>query len=196
MPAVFYVSYVSLWLLVLALATLLLLVYRHFGLMALGTVEGVQRDGLAVGSEAPKFSAVTLAGDTILWEPRRERPQLLAFVSPECQPCARILPSLNQVARADGGVEVILLVSGPVEGAHHLVEKFHPPAAAVCLADDGSGADARYKVRVTPFAFLIGQDGRVLAKGLCDQPARLQQLLASGGLDVPELLQVVKRSAL
>ncbi|PZW20539.1 hypothetical protein EI42_05912 [Thermosporothrix hazakensis] len=38
----FYALYFLLWLLVLFLSVLLLLVYRHFGFLALGTVEGVQ----------------------------------------------------------------------------------------------------------------------------------------------------------
>jgi len=45
MSPVFYVSYGALWLLVLVLGVLVLLLYRHFGMMAMGTLEGVQRDG-------------------------------------------------------------------------------------------------------------------------------------------------------
>jgi hypothetical protein len=49
----FYASYAAVWLLVLVLGMLVLLLYRHFGLMSMGTVEGIQRDGLAVGEVAP-----------------------------------------------------------------------------------------------------------------------------------------------
>ena len=44
MTSIFYVSYIAMWMLLLIEGFLLLLVYRHFGLAALGTIEGVQRD--------------------------------------------------------------------------------------------------------------------------------------------------------
>ena len=52
MSTLFYVSYVALWLLLLTIGVLVLLLYRHFGVMSLGTLEGVQRDGLPIGSVA------------------------------------------------------------------------------------------------------------------------------------------------
>jgi hypothetical protein len=36
---------------------------------------------------------------------------------------------------------------------------------------------------VTPFAFVIGSDGQVLAKGLCNGATRLSDLLKAGGLE-------------
>ena len=51
------------------------------------------------------------------------------------------------------------------------------------MADDASGAFAKYRVRVTPFAFVIGQDSRVQAKGLCNDPLRLRELLRVAGLE-------------
>ena len=88
-------------------------------------------------------------------------------------------------------VEVTLLVAGPRENIIRLVEKFQPPPTVLCLAEDGSGAHERYRVRVTPFAFMIGRDGRILAKGLCDSAMRLQQLFVAGGQEVPNLLEVI-----
>jgi hypothetical protein len=50
------------------------------------------------------------------------------------------------------------------------------------LAEDGSGAFSRYRVRVTPFGFVIGGDGRILAKGLCGDRARLRGLLEAADM--------------
>lgn len=191
MSAIFYVSYVALWILLLVQGVLLLLVYRHFGLAALGTVEGVQRDGLPVGELAPTFSGVSMQGDTINWEPASGRTHFLAFVSAECTPCARILPAIHQVAKVANRLAMTLVVTGPQENMQHLVEKFHPPLSITYLADDGNGTPDRYRVRVTPFAFVVGEDGRILAKGLCDSPMRLQQLLAAGGQEFPRILEVM-----
>ena len=182
MSTPFYVSYVALWLLLLAMGVLVLLLYRHFGLMALGTLEGGQRDGLPVGAVAPPISGVTAAGEEATWEPRREQPQLLLFAAPDCEGCAKVLPAVNRLAATNGrGVGVTALVPGRPEEAARLAAKFAPRFP--CLAEDGRGAFERYRVRVSPFAFVVGGDGRVLAKGLCSDEGRLRDLLAAGGLD-------------
>ena len=69
MSTLFYVSYAALWLLLLTIGVLVLLLYRHFGVMSLGTLEGVQRDGLPIGSVAPPISGVTAAGQDTSWQP-------------------------------------------------------------------------------------------------------------------------------
>jgi methylamine dehydrogenase accessory protein MauD len=182
MPTLFWVSYVALWLLLLTVGVLMLLLYRHFGMMALGTLEGVQRDGLPVGSAAPNLSGVTADGKDTTWHPRRGQPHFLLFAAPDCEPCGTILPYLNQLAEVPGEpVAVTAIVPGPQDEIVRLVDRYHPTYPS--LAEDGSGAFHRYRVRVTPFGFVIGGDGRVLAKGLCGDVGRLRQLLEAGGLD-------------
>jgi len=179
----FYVSYVALWLLLLGIGVLLLLLYRHFGVMSLGTLEGVQRDGLPVGAVAPPLGGVTAGGEEAGWEPRRGAVDLLLFVSPDCGPCETLLPVVNRLATdpAAAGLGVTAIVPGPRETVARLDDRYRPTYRS--LAEDGSGAFARYRVRVTPFAFVVGGDGRVLAKGLCSDPERLRALLVAGGVD-------------
>ncbi len=182
MSTLFYVSYAALWLLILVIAVLLLLLYRHFGMMSLGTLDGVQRDGLPVGAVAPAISGVTATGDDVGWEPRQGRPELLLFASPDCEPCKTVLPYVARLEETMGeSLGITALVPGPREQVARLVAQYQPPYA--CLAEDGSGAFGRFRVRVTPFGFVIGTDGRVLAKGLCSDPARLRDLLAAGGVE-------------
>lgn len=190
MPPIFYVSYAALWVLMLTQGVLLLLVYRHFGLISLGTVEGVQRDGLAVGEVALPVMGVTAQGEPFDWSPKPGHLSLLAFVSPSCGPCVKILPIILQMAQAINQIEVILITDGKSERALQLVEQFHPPASVACIAGEGSSLALAYHVRVSPFTFLIGKDGRILAKSLCDSTARLQYLLDAAGLELPpELLE-------
>jgi methylamine dehydrogenase accessory protein MauD len=181
MPFIFYISYIALWILLIVLSILVLLLYRHFGLIALGTIEGVQRDGLPVGEEAPPISGVTTKGEEIEWIPASGYFSFLAFVAPDCTPCANILPFINQVALTNRSIQVILIASGPQEVVTQLLNKYNLSSSALCLADNGSGAADQYRVRVTPFAFMVNNDGRVLAKGLCDNKTRLEQLLQAGG---------------
>jgi thiol-disulfide isomerase/thioredoxin len=192
LSTLFYVSYAALWLLLLTIGVLVLLLYRHFGMMSLGTLEGVQRDGLPIGSVAPAISGVTAAGQDTAWEPRRGQPQLLLFAAPDCEPCATVLPHVERLARAvDGGLGIAAVVPGPKEEVVRFVERYHPPFP--CLAEDGSGAFSRYRVRVTPFGFVIGTDGRVLAKGLCGDQIRLRGLLEAA--DLGDVAQAVPASS-
>ena len=184
MSTLFYVSYAALWLLLLTIGVLLLLLYRHFGIQALGTLEGVQRDGLPIGTAAPLISGVTADGRDQTWETRPGRPELLIFASPNCEPCADVLPHVDRLAVANARtLGVTAVVAGPQEIAANLVAQQQQPPTYVCLADDGSGAFDRYRVRVTPFAFVVGADGRILAKGLCSDATRLRNLLLAGGLE-------------
>lgn len=183
MNGFFYVSYVAMWLLLLVEGILIVLLYRHIGVQALGTADGIQRDGLSIGEIAPPVSGLTQTGERVVWPQRPERARLLLFVAPECAPCARVLPyitHLQTAAPAGAGLTMLAVVAGQPVAAAQLAEKF--ALTFPCLAEEGTGTADRYRVRVTPFAFIIGADGRVLAKGLCDSPARLRDLLVAGGV--------------
>jgi methylamine dehydrogenase accessory protein MauD len=180
MSGLLLVSYVALWALVVVMGVLLLLLYRHFGMMSLGTLEGVQRDGLSVGAVAPTIGGVTAAGTAISWNPQAGQPQLLMFVAPDCEPCAIVLPFVERLSRSAAGVRVAAVAPGPQAEVERLEDKYRP--SYPCLAEDGGGAFNRFKVRVTPFGFVISGDGRVLAKGLCSDQARLKSLLQAAGL--------------
>jgi methylamine dehydrogenase accessory protein MauD len=178
----FTVSYMILWLLVLAIAVLLLLVYRHFGLIAMSTGEGHERDGLSLGREAPMISGVDRENSRIQWDSKRGLHTLLVFMAPGCEPCDVIAPQLGVLGRtlADVPFRVVTVASGRGEEVKALEERTGD--GVLCLADDGSGAMPNYEVRVTPFGFLIGPDGRVKAKGNCSTTERLRTLVEASEL--------------
>jgi hypothetical protein len=99
------------------------------------------------------------------------------------------------LARAShGGLGIAAIVPGPRDEASRFVDRYHPSFPT--LAEDGSGAFSRYRVRVTPFGFVIGGDGRILAKGLCGDRARLRGLLEAADMheiarDLPAAAQPV-----
>ncbi len=200
MPGIFWASYGAMWLLLLVMAVLLVLVYRHFGLVALGTVDGISRDGLHIGEQAPRFRGMTDEGQDVEWTPVQGHYQVLAFVSPECQPCAKILPSLGQLAHLRPELSVSLIVNEGGADLERLEQKFLSPPEVQRYADQGGSVYTAYRVRITPFAYLIGKDGQILAKGLCDDVEKLNQLVAVIGIDipqvlVPQVLEVTRRRA-
>jgi methylamine dehydrogenase accessory protein MauD len=181
MSSVFYASYAALWILFLVQALLLFLLYRHIGLTLLSTSEGVQRDGLKVGEIAPAFRGVGVGGESVQWAPQPGRAELLIFAAPDCEPCLDVFPYINHVATGINGSEVPVtaVVAGDRRQAILAAEKFGPVVRFV--AEDGTAAFALYQVRVTPFAFAVGRDGRIQAKGLCNHPNALRRLLTAGG---------------
>lgn len=194
MSGVFYFSYVVLWGLVIIEGILLLLVFRHFGLSALGSAEGISRDGLPIGETVPNFTSITASGEHIEWAPNMGRSQVLAFVSADCGPCANVLPSLNRLAELGTDLDVTYVVPGSLANASKLVTRFHPPASVTCIAEEASEAYARFRVRVTPYIVIAGRDGRILVKGLCDSPGKLQQYLGLSGIDMPNSVELVALS--
>jgi peroxiredoxin len=158
------------------------LLFRHFGLVSLGTVEGVQRDGLPVGEPAPAVDVSTGDGRPVAWSPGSAAPTLLLFAAPGCDPCELVLPYAAHLTTSNGSdLDVVTIVSGRAENATAVQEQLELPFP--CFAEAGGNASNEYRVRVTPFAFVIGDDRRIRSKGLCGTPVRLKELLAAGGLD-------------
>lgn len=178
----FEVSYIFLWLLFLVMGILVLLLYRHFGLSSMGTLEGVQRDGVPVGEQVPPVFGTSAEGESVTWRPGPE-PALLIFASPECEPCQAVLPHVRQLALTvpRQALQVVAVTEGREESAGRLREKFQLPVP--CLAEGAGGVFSSYRVRVTPFGFVIGEDGRVRAKGLCNDARRLRELLSAAGMN-------------
>lgn len=183
MSTLFLASYLALWLLIATMAVLVLLLYRHFGLISMGTLDGVQRDGLAVGQRAPAIMGVDALGVETQWQTTPGRRHLLLFASNDCAPCARVIPYVERLsanARGTDGLSVVAIVPGPSSEAARFHEKFS--VSFQCIADNGRDASGLYRVRVTPFAFIVGDNGLVLSKGLCSDPSKLHHLLLSSGL--------------
>jgi thiol-disulfide isomerase/thioredoxin len=181
MGQLFVASYIVLWMLVVVMALLVFLLYRHFGVMAMGTADGIQRDGVPVGSVVSDFEAVTADGIKATWRSRASEPHLLVFAAPDCAPCARLLPHLSLLVRSRPNMRVSVVAAGPHTVARRIVDKFHPQFQT--LADDGRGVHSRLRVRVTPFCFVISGDGVVQAKGLCSDHERLADLMKTAGLE-------------
>lgn len=179
MSHLFYFSYIILWFLAIIEGILLLLVYRHFGLIELGNTASTAHDGLRVGTLIPPIVGTTPQGEAVNWLPKVDHSYLLAFISATCAPCLAILPSLYQLAKTRHDLEVVLIVSGQPEAAQQLATQTSTPANIHLCSETGGNAYHDYQVRVTPFAFVIGPDQRVHSKGLCDSLAKLTQLLVN-----------------
>src|SRR5262249_50377552 len=146
-------------------------------------------DGLPIGQIAPPIEGATARGEPTTWRPSPGRMQLLAFVSPTCEPCEHVIPVISRLAAQHREIDVALVVSGGAESALRLERRFSP--ACPCIAQTSQGLYNNYLVRVTPFAFVVGGDGKVRSKGLCSDVSRLQQVLHEGGLRLSQAVPAI-----
>ncbi len=172
MEGVWLVSYIVLWLLVLGMGVLILLLYRQLGIMYLGSAEGVSRDGLNKGTQAPDFSLTDQYGNLQRLINYRGRPTLLLFGSPHCSPCRTLLPQLHEWAAAHPEVGVLWLNAASPEESLKFVSDTGATIPVAPYPPEGNLLDI-YKVRVTPFSFLLDENGVIRAKGLVNTKAGL-----------------------
>lgn len=135
------------------------------------------------GLDAPRFSLVTLAGDTVLL-PRVGRATLLIAHSPRCTYCERSIPTWLSVAQSECHADLVVVSADPVEElAAYWAERSLAGCATVFI---GSALDARsfaesYSVSGTPIHYLIDPGGtpRRSWVGLAEGQ-RAARMLASG----------------
>jgi methylamine dehydrogenase accessory protein MauD len=169
------VSYVMLWLVVVALALLVLALARQVGTLHLrlgprGALE-VDDEGPLLGDAPEPVDLVDTDGRSVSIGGPGEA-QLLLFVSPGCPVCRDVMPSVGAAARA-GGLSAVVIADAGREDALHLLEgrRIHAP---VVPAPELSG---RYGVPGTPFAVILDALGVVRAKGTVNSLEQLEGLV-------------------
>jgi hypothetical protein len=170
MTGIWLASYVVLWAFVLMQAAIVIALMRQLGLRVLNTGQAISRDGLQIGSIAPSLASgsATSVGSSEF--------SVVILASRTCQPCRALIPHINSFAREikpHAGVSLVL-----DEPSETVVETVHElgVAARVIRVIAARGSHDPYKVRVTPFAFLLDAEGRVIAKGLVNNGADLKTL--------------------
>jgi methylamine dehydrogenase accessory protein MauD len=172
MEGIWLVSYLVLWLLVLVMGVLVFLLYRQLGIMYLGSAEGVSRDGLDKGAKAPDFRLSDQYGNTHALSQYRGKPVVLLFGSPHCNPCRTLLPQLHDWAKAHPETAVLWLNATSEEESLKFVSDTGATLPVLPHAPETNLMD-RYRVRVTPFMFLLDEGGVVRTKGLVNTRAGL-----------------------
>jgi len=172
MEGIWLVSFIVLWVIVILEGVLILLLYRQLGILYLGTASGVSRDGLAVGAKAPDFSLPTADGRTVSLNSLRGRNVLLLFGSTHCEPCRRLLPGLEEFAGREGrDFQVLWLNQGTMEDTQAFLAETGSPLTMLTFRE---GLNDDYRVRVTPFLFMIDGNGVIKAKGLANTKAQVE----------------------
>jgi methylamine dehydrogenase accessory protein MauD len=166
------ISYIALWVLVVVLILLVILLYRQLGIMYLGSAEGVSRDGLEPGKKAPDWSLEDQYGTARKLSDYLGKPTVVVFGSPHCSPCRILLPQMHDWAKAHPEVGIVWLNAASPEESLKFVSETGATLPIIPYAPETKLMD-KYRVRVTPFMFLLDENGIIRQKGLVNTKAGL-----------------------
>lgn len=161
------VSVIAIWALLLVLAVLVLLLYRQFGLLYLGSGKRVRLAGLRVGAVVPNVVLPTTDGELNLGSKWPGTYLLLLFGGPLCTICEALVPQLEPVAQMLHPQLRIVFVDYVLPNGRHR-QTVDAVSWSYSLNEDDS-IHRLFDVEVTPFAFLIGPDRKVLGKNLVNR---------------------------
>ena len=178
-------SYVVLWALVVMLCVIVVALARQIGTLhlRLGPSGGLEVDeeGPPLGTTTKAVNRTDIDGRPVTIGGAGES-QLLLFVSPGCQVCEQVLPSLPPVARAARMTPYVVADADPSETKFHFRAR---SAGTTVIADREVAKD--YDVPGTPFVVMLDDQGIVRAKGLVNNLEQMEGLAdtARRRLDAP-----------
>lgn len=182
MSGIWLASYIALWAVVMFQGAVIFVLLRQLGVIYLGTARGVSDDGLDIGAKAPDFSVRQLNGESLSLASFQSKALVLVFGSPTCAPCRGLIPDLNMFAHErERELGVLFLSRGDDESARRLANELSIEVPVASHPDED--LPNQYQARVTPFAFLIGKDRTIRAKGLANNREHLELLLRNAGFD-------------
>lgn len=190
------VSNLLLWLLVIALAVLVLALMRQIGVLHERVAPAgalMLRGGPAVGEAAPVLEVEDWSGRThrVGGADPEGRSTLLYFVSPTCPICKTLLPVVDSVAAAEGASLRLLLASDGTREEHETFVAEHGLAARPYLLSTALGL--AYQVAKLPYAVLLDASGVVRAAGLVNTREHVESLLEARDRGVASVQDYVAR---
>ncbi len=137
-------------------------------------------DGLPIGAVAPDFELPDLNGKIVEFEHllAQAKPMLLLFVSPNCNPCAALLPEIEAwQEELKEKLNFVFMSSGK---AKENLDKFAGETLKQILLQKERETAELFGAQWTPTAVLINTDGRIASQ------------IAAGDKAIRELVEKIK----
>lgn len=124
----------------------------------------------------PRFSLRDVRGREWSLDDFLEKPTLLVFTSPHCQPCKPIYPVLRAMCAAGEAdcVNVVLLSRAATQTNRVLIEENE--LEGLTVLGSRKHVEEQLRVKATPWVVLVGPGGRALYSGVARE-ATLTALL-------------------
>ena len=122
-------------------------------------------EGLRVGMTAPEIEATTLAGEPFRLSDLRGKYVLLDFWGTWCAPCITEVPNLKWADRVYGGerFQIVGIAKDNPSAVKAFMERLELAWPQIIQEKDRVILDA-YRVQGFPTTFLIGPEGKIVAK--------------------------------
>jgi methylamine dehydrogenase accessory protein MauD len=191
------VSNAVLWVVVVALAVVVLALARQVGLLHQRLGPG----GALALAGGPKPGEAAPALEVEDWSGRRVaiggrdgagRSLLLVFVAPSCPVCRSLLPALRSLAKRERGLRVLLASDGP-RAEHEAFVREHALAELGYVLSQPLGL--AYRVPRLPWAALVDAEGVLRSQGLVNSREHLESLLEAQALGVASLQEHLAKRA-
>jgi methylamine dehydrogenase accessory protein MauD len=191
------ISNIILWVVVLALLLTVLALARQIGILyeRIAPMGALMLDhGPKVGDAAPVFGLESLGGGSLaVGLSAHKKSQLLFFLSPTCPVCKKLLPVLRSIKDSEASwMEVVLASDGDRAEHSAFYRKAKLEPFPYVLSND---MGMTYKIGKLPYAILIGEDGRIRAKGLVNSREQLESLFAAKELGVASVQEYIDQRA-
>ena len=187
------ISQILLWLVVIALAFVVMALVRQVGVLhaRIAPAGALMLDkGAAVNSPAPQVTALDRHERPVNVGYKADKAQLLFFLSPTCPICKSLLPSLRSLARNHRKtLDVVYVSDGDAASQHTLIEEHGLEDARYVV---GPEIGMTYQIGKLPYAVLIDADGVLRAKGLVNNREHLESLLEAQSMGVGSLQEYMR----
>lgn len=181
------VSNILLWILLIALAFVLMGLVRQIGVLhaRLAPAGALMIDkGVAVNEPAPQVTAADRNGRPVNFGYPSDKGQLLFFLAPSCPVCKSLLPAIKAVAKLRPDLEVVYVSDGEPEAQAALIREFKLEDARYVV---GPEVGMTYQIGKLPYAALIDATGILRAKGLVNSREHLDSLFEAERMGIASL---------
>lgn len=169
-------SHVALWVFCIFVTLLVIGLYRQIGELSISpSRRAAMAEGLQIGDEAPEFELADFEGRKISF-PNGNGQSVVVFGEADCPPCNSLAGQLNSVADDRVGV---IFVAGENDEDNKRFAAEHGLTFPV-LNDPAFATMKAYKVRSTPFVYVIDERGTVRAKGITNSAEGVRELVTEG----------------
>lgn len=179
MSTFWIISMSLLWVAVIVLTVLVLLLYRQFGLAYMSGRTRAALQGLDLGARARPVALTAPDGTArdIDWSAAAAPgATVLVFAQPSCPICGELAADAASLP-ASWPASRFVWVDGTITG--------RPPRAVdsapgwIVGTAEGDAVHRAWDVSGSPFAYVVGANGRIAAKGVVNRAADVERLLAN-----------------
>ena len=146
-----------------------------------------------VGQKSPEFQLDTLDGEAIvIGAPSPDgRSTLITFLTPNCPVCARLLPALKSIARAESSwLRLVFASDGDPDRHAEFRRKNRLEGAAYLLSPE---LGMTYEIGKLPYGVLLDENGVVAAQGLTNSREHVESLFEAKRLGVGSIQEFLER---